>query len=171
MAIPRFPARLAESLGLRFTSFHLPAHWRRRGCGTGKRVDRNALCCHWAWAQKSCSLKQPRRNFIARTAMKVSRCARSGPKLGLVPATAAKTTMEALSPPSRITTHVFASFGDDPRMKAILEVSHFQRAGGFHGSRAGDWLGDRRRADSCINEIRAGESGSLWHRRNRFSRI
>jgi sugar phosphate isomerase/epimerase len=48
------------------------------------------------------------------------------------------------------------SVADDPRMKALLEVGHFQRAG-VSWERGWDFLGDRV-ALIHLNEIRAGQS-------------
>jgi sugar phosphate isomerase/epimerase len=50
----------------------------------------------------------------------------------------------------------FAAFDDDPRIRAILEVGHFQRVG-QHFQKGWDFLGDRV-ALIHVNEIRAGKS-------------
>jgi sugar phosphate isomerase/epimerase len=51
---------------------------------------------------------------------------------------------------------VFSSPGDDLRMKAILELGHFQRAGIFW-KEDWDYLGERV-ALIHVNDIRAGQS-------------
>jgi sugar phosphate isomerase/epimerase len=148
---PAISRQRAESMNLRFTSFHLPT--------VGHEIDEglaNALTA----ARFSAGLGA---NIVLFKAASLEIYARTIPRfldaldeanLGLTPVLQNHfgTAISTLEDYKR----ALASVADDPRMKAILEVGHFQRAG-VSWERGWDYLGDRV-ALIHLNEIRAGQS-------------
>jgi len=148
---PAVPRQQAESRLLRFTSFHLPTIRQEVNEGLA-----NALTA----ARFAAGLGA---NIVLFKAAALETYARMIPRfldaldeanLGLTPVLQNHfgTVLSTLDDYKR----VLASIDDDPRMKAILEVGHFQRAG-VSWEQGWDYLGDRV-ALIHLNEIRAGQS-------------
>ena len=148
---PEVPRRLAESMGLRFTSFHLPTIREDLEAGL-----ENALTA----ARYAAGLG-------AKIVLFKAACREIFPKVtprfldALDKAAPGVTPVLQNHLGSAISTlddyrEVFDGIANDPRMKAVLEVGHFQRAG-IPWKQGWDFLGDRV-ALIHINEIRAGES-------------
>jgi len=147
---PAVPRGLAESLGIQFTSFHLPK--------IGEDVEgglENALTAARYAAglgAKIVLFKAATPGIYAQTAERFLD-ALDQAALGLTPVL----QNHVGSPISTLDDYkrVFDSIGNDPRMKAILEVGHFHRAG-ISWEQGWDFLGDRV-ALIHVNEIRDGE--------------
>jgi len=137
----------AAEFGLRVTSFHLPAIRDGAGADAALAAARYAA----GLGAKIVLFKAAERALFARHGRRLLDAAE---ELGL-------TVVLQNHAGSAITTladyeEVFASLGHDPRLRAVLEVGHFQRVN--IPWRAGwDFLGDRV-ALIHLNEIRAGQS-------------
>jgi sugar phosphate isomerase/epimerase len=148
---PAGPRQRAESMLLRFSSFHLPT--------IGNEIDAglaNALTAARFAAGLGASIvlfKAASLEIYARTIPRFLD-ALDEANLGLTPVLQNHfgTAISTLDDYER----ALASVADDPRMKALLEVGHFQRAG-ISWKRGWDYLGDRV-ALIHLNEIRAGQS-------------
>jgi sugar phosphate isomerase/epimerase len=148
---PAIPRRLAESMGLSITSFHLPAIREDEDAG----LENALIAARYAagLGAKIVLFKAASRGIFAHTMTRFLDGLEEA-NLCLTPAlqnhvgTAISTTEDY--------RQVFASIGDDPRMKAVLEVGHFQRAG-LSWKQGWDCLGDRV-ALIHVSEIRAGQS-------------
>ncbi|MCE0484070.1 MAG: sugar phosphate isomerase/epimerase [Methylacidiphilales bacterium] len=148
---PATPRRLAESMGLRFTSFHLPTIREDEEVGL-----KNALtAAHYAagLGAKIVLFKTISREIFGRVTKRFLD-ALDQTRLGLIPVVqnhkgTAISTLDDYR-------EVFGSIGNDPRLKAVLEVGHFQRAG-ISWKAGWDNLGDRV-ALIHVNEIRNDES-------------
>ena len=148
---PAIPRRFAEEMGLKFTSFHLPAIREDMEAG----LENALIAAHYAagLGAKIVIFKAATREIFARVTTKfLDALDRAAP--GLVPVLqnhcgSAITTLEDYK-------EVFAGIGNDPRMKAILEVGHFHRAG-ISWKKGWDYLGERV-ALIHVNEIRDWES-------------
>jgi sugar phosphate isomerase/epimerase len=148
---PAVPRRLAESMGLRFTSFHLPTIREDEGVG----LENALIAARYAagLGAKIVLFKTNSREIFARV-MKKFLDALDQARLGLIPVL----QNHKGTPISTLDDYreVFESIGNDPRLKAVLEVGHFQRAG-ISWKAGWDYLGDRI-ALIHVNEIRNDES-------------
>ena len=148
---PAIPRRLAESMGLRFTSFHLPTI--REDLEAGLENALAAARYADGLGAKIVLFKAASREIFSKVTTRfLDALDKSG--LGLTPVLqnhlgSAISTLDDYK-------EVFDSIANDPRMKAVLEVGHFQRSG-IAWKQGWDFLGDRV-ALIHINEIRAGES-------------
>jgi sugar phosphate isomerase/epimerase len=148
---PAVPRQQAESSLLRFTSFHLPTIRQEEDEGLT-----NALTAARFAAGLGASIvlfKAASLEIYARTIPRFLD-ALDEAKLELTPVLQNHfgTAISSLDDYKR----VLASVADDSRMKALLEVGHFQRAG-VSWERGWDFLGERV-ALIHLNEIRAGQS-------------
>ena len=148
---PAIPRRLAESMGLKFTSFHLPAIREDEEAG----LENALIAARYAsgLGAKIVLFKAASRDIFARTTTRFLD-ALDRANLGVTPVLqnhrgSAISTLDDYK-------EVLASVGGDPRLKALLEVGHFQRVG-VSWQAGWDYLGDRI-ALIHVNEIRAGES-------------
>jgi sugar phosphate isomerase/epimerase len=149
---PAISRRLAESMRLRFTSFHLPMI--REGDEDAGLEDALIAARYAAGlGAKIILFKAASRKILARTMTRFLD-ALDGANLGLIPVLQnhVGTAISTLDDYRQ----VYADIGDDPRMKAILEVGHFQRAG-LSWEQGWDYLNDRVTLIH-VNEIRAGQS-------------
>ena len=148
---PAASRQLAESMLLRFTSFHLPTIRQEVDEGLA-----NALTAARFAAGLGASIVLFKAASLEIYAQSIPRFldALDEANLGLTPVLQNHfgTPISTLDDYKR----VLASVADDPRIKALLEVGHFQRAG-VSWERGWDYLGDRV-ALIHLNEIRAGRS-------------
>ena len=148
---PAIPRQLAESMGLRFTSFHLPTI--REDLEAGLENALTAARYAAGLGAKIVLFKAASREIFPKVTKRfLDALDKAG--LGLTPVIqnhkgSAISTLDDYKA-------VFDSIANDPRMKAILEVGHFQRVG-ISWKQGWDYLGDRV-ALIHINEIRGGES-------------
>ena len=148
---PEVPRRLAESMGLRFTSFHLPTIREDENAG----LENALLAVRYAagLGAKIVLYKAASREIFAHVTKKFLD-ALDQTRLGLIPMVQNhKGTAIATLGDYR---EVFESIGNDPRLKAVLEVGHFQRAG-ISWKAGWDYLGDRV-ALIHVNDIHHDES-------------
>ena len=148
---PAIPRHLAEGMGLKFTSFHLPAI--RGDIETG--IENALTAAHYAagLGANIVLFKAGTREIFAQATRRfLDRLDQDCPGLTPVLQNHMGTAISTLDDYRQ----VFDSIGNDPRMKVILEVGHFQRAG-ISWKQGWDGLGDRV-ALIHVNEIRAGES-------------
>jgi sugar phosphate isomerase/epimerase len=148
---PAIPRQLAESRLLRFVSFHLPTirHEIDKGLANALTAARFAA----GLGASIVLFKAASLEIYARTIPRFLD-ALDEANLGLTPVLqnhfgTAISTLDDYE-------QALLSVADDPRMKALLEVGHFQRAG-VSWERGWDFLGDRV-ALIHLNEIRAGQS-------------
>jgi len=148
---PAVPRRLAESMGVRFTSFHLPTIREDETAG----LENALLAARFAagLGAKIVLFKASSRGIYGRVTKKfLDEIDQAG--LGLIPVVQNhKGTAIATLDDYR---EVFESIGNDPRLKAVLEVGHFQRAG-ISWQTGWDYLGDRV-ALIHVNDIHNDES-------------
>jgi len=148
---PADPRKHAESMGLRFTSFHLPTIREDLEAG----LENALTAAHYAagLGAKIVLFKAASLEIFPKVTTKfLDALDKAG--LGLTPVIQ-NHKGSAISTPDDY-QKVFESTGHDPRLKAVLEVGHFQRVG-IPWKQGWDCLGDRV-ALIHINEIREGES-------------
>jgi len=148
---PAVPRRLAESMGLRFTSFHLPTIREDEGVG----LENALVAARYAagLGAKIVLFKTISREIYGRVTKRFLD-ALDQTRLDLIPVVqnhkgTAISTLDDYR-------EVFESIGNDPRLKAVLEVGHFQRAG-ISWKVGWDYLGERV-ALIHVNDIRNDES-------------
>ncbi len=148
---PAVPRRLAESMEIMFTSFHLPVI--REDVETG--LENALIAARYAagLGAKIVLFKAATKEIFAQITGKFLD-ALDQANLGLTPVLQNHKGTAISSVDDY--KEVFAGIGDDSRMKAILEVGQFQRVG-THWKQGWDYLGDRV-ALIHVNEIRDGES-------------
>lgn len=148
---PVLPRRLAESKSLSFTSFHLPTIREDEDAGLGDALTAARYAA--GLGAKIVLFKAASREILVRTILRFLN-ALDGANLGLTPVLQNHfgTAISGVNDYRQ----VFSSLGDDLRMKAILEVGHFQRAG-ILWKEGWDYLGERV-ALIHVNDIRAGQS-------------
>ena len=148
---PAIPRRLAESMRLIFTSFHLPVIREDEDAGLQDAL----IAARYAagLGAKIVLFKAASQEIFSRTMTRFLD-ALDETDLGLIPVLqnhlgSAISTLDDYR-------RLYACLGDDHRMKALLEVGHFQRAG-LSWKQAWDYLSDRI-VLVHVNEIRAGQS-------------
>ena len=148
---PAIPRNLAGSMELSFASFHLPTIREDENAGLEDAI----LAARYApgLGAKIVLFKAASRGVLVRMTTRFLE-ALDEANLGLTPVLQ-NHLGTAISTPEDY-REVFTGIGDDPRMKAVLEVGHFQRAG-FSWKQGWDCLDDRV-ALIHVNEIRAGQS-------------
>jgi sugar phosphate isomerase/epimerase len=148
---PAVPRQRAEAMHLRFTSFHLPTIRHEVDEGLA-----NALAAVRFAAGLGANIVLFKAASLEIYGQTIPRFldALDEANLGLTPVLQNHfgTVLSTLDDYKR----VLASVDEDPRMKALLEVGHFQRAG-VSWEQGWDYLGDRV-ALIHLNEIRAGRS-------------
>lgn len=148
---PSEPRRLAQSLGLLFTSFHLPVLREN----TEEALEEAVAAARFAagLGVEIVLFKASRKDIYTATAKKfLDALDREGLKLVPVLQNHFRGAIETVEDYKEI----FQSVDEDPRLKALLEVGQFQRAG-VSWQTAWDYLGERV-ALIHINEIRDCQS-------------
>lgn len=148
---PAAPRHLADSMGISFTSFHLPMIRGDEEAGIEDALIAAAYAA--GLGAKIILFKAASKEIFARTTSRFLD--------GLDQAKLALTPVLQNHFGTAISTiddyrQVFASIDNDPRMKAVLEVGHFQRAN-LSWERGWDYL-DNRVALIHVNDIHAGRS-------------